>query len=95
MTVQERLNQMFRTLNPQTRYRYFETKDGWMFGWTVEKGWDDDERHGYQSFVYQPKGKGSQSGKATRWVLTRVVTHSTRRAAKARALKLFRQRRDA
>jgi hypothetical protein len=93
--ITAQLNRFLQTEMP--RYRYFESKDGWMFGWTVEKLWSpEDSYHGkYQSFVYMPKGKGARTGKAEEWVLRSVTTHSTRKAAKARALRLFQQRKAA
>lgn len=95
---QRDLNRALGRMFSGPRYRYFESTDGWMFGWTVEKVEDDDGREGYQSFVYQPKGPGSQGGKigkrGLRLVLKRVVTHSTRKAAKARALRMMRARNE-
>jgi hypothetical protein len=50
------------------------------------KGW-------YASFVYRAVGKGSRSGKATRWELDddSLVKHRKRKDAKARALRLYRR----
>lgn len=78
----------------QPRLRYWETKDGWQFLYTVEKVEDDQGRDRYQSAIYQPKGPGSQSGpkawtRRTRLVLRRAKSHSTRKAAKARAYRLY------
>jgi len=72
----------------QPRYRYFQTPDGTMFIWTTEKMGDGK----YASAIYQPTGEGSRSGKAkvTEWKPVREVRHATRVAAKARALKLWR-----
>jgi hypothetical protein len=97
--ISRELNAALRRMGwTQPRYRYFESTDGWMFGWTVEKVEDDNGREGYQSFVYQPKGPGSRSGKVgkrgLRMILKREVTHSTRKAAKARALRMVRARNE-
>lgn len=62
-------------------YNYFGDPNGWMFCWTVHP----DTRGQYHTFDYQPKGKGSQSGKAVRWKLRNLVTFSQRNKAKARA----------
>lgn len=75
----------------QPRYRYFESPDGTMFIWTTEKMGDGK----YASAIYQPTGSGSRSGKATTWRKVREVHHATRRAAKARALALYRKYEEA
>lgn len=97
ITVGERIARMLdeRGLLPrQPRYRYWESPDGWQFLYTVEKAEDDQGRERYQSAIYMPKGPGSQSGpkawtKRTRMVLRRERSHTTRRAAKARAYRLY------
>jgi hypothetical protein len=95
--VAERIGQYLRDrglIPTQPRYRYWESPDGWQFLYTVEKVEDDKGRERYQSAIYQPKGPGSQSGpkawtRRTRMVLRRERSHTTRRAAKARAHKLY------
>jgi len=69
------------------RYRYWQTPDGAMFIYTTEKMADGK----YASAIYRPTGKGSRSGrrKVTQWTRTREVHHATRKAAKARAYRLF------
>lgn len=97
ITVGERIARMLdeRGLLPrQPRFLYWETKDGWQFLYTVEKVEDDQGRERYQSAIYQPKGPGSQSGpkawtRRTRMVLRREVSHTTRKAARARAHRLY------
>ena len=71
----------------QPRYAYWETPDGAMFIYTTETFSDGK----YGSAVYRPVGKGSRSGKRaiTEWKPTREVHHSKRKAAKARALRLY------
>lgn len=83
----------------QPRYRYWETEDGWQFLYTTEKVEDDQGRERFQSAVYQAKGPGSQSGpkhwtKRTRMVLRSERSHVTRKAAKARAYKMFTDHRN-
>lgn len=95
--IAERLTALLRErglITVQPRYRYFETPDRWMFIWTVERITDDDDRERYASAVYVPKGRGARSGDPSRWVVRREVHHSTRRAAKARALRMYRQHAD-
>lgn len=77
----------------QPSYRYFGKARGWQFGWTTERIYnpDEPEHEKYQSFVYKPTGKGARADKASRWVLRDVRIHSTRKAAKARALRLYHQ----
>jgi hypothetical protein len=85
-----RLNQAIEeAFGRQPRYNYFQRGNGPMFCWTVEKNPGDGK---YASFVYKPIGKGARSGKATRWELVerKTVEHSKRKAAKARALRLYR-----
>lgn len=54
----------------------------WRCGWTVER-----ESNGkFASFIYVRTRKG--------WELKRKVSHSTRRAAKSRACRLYRTRQD-
>lgn len=89
-----RLNQHLAELfGREPRYCYFQRGSGPMFCWTVEK----DEDGKYLSFVYRPVGKGARSGTATRWELVEAksskwkqVRHAKRKAAKARALRLYR-----
>jgi hypothetical protein len=73
----------------QPRYRYWETPDGAMFIYTTETMPDGK----YASAIYRPVGKGSRSGKrnVTEWKPVQEVRHTTRKAAKARALRLYQQ----
>lgn len=77
------------TLGREPRYRYYQTSDGTMFIWTVERMGDDK----YASAVYVPYGPGARSGKPTKWRARREVHHKLRRAAKARAYALYREHR--
>jgi hypothetical protein len=88
--VQERLNQALAYLQPRDpRYRYWQSKDGRMFVYTTERFSDGK----YGSAVYVPTGKGARSGRKNveQWDVRQEVHHSTRKAAKARALRLYEQ----
>ena len=94
--IQKRLADFFEELNGrQPRWRYFEVGQT-KFCWTTEP-LPPDER--YRSFVYQPEGKGSRDARggwrAQSWKPVREVSHKTRRAAKARALRLYRAAKEA
>lgn len=72
------------------RYRYWETADGTMFGYTTER-----VEHRFESFVYRPYGKGSRSGKQSvkNWRMTDERSHRLRKDAKARAYRMYTQHR--
>jgi hypothetical protein len=76
-------------LGREPRYRYFQSGNGPMFFWTVERAGDGR----YHSGVYRPYGPGSRSGKASRWKMDddEYSRHELRRDAKARALRMFRE----
>jgi hypothetical protein len=65
----------------EARWRYFGSLNGrgWAFAWTTEK-----VRGKYQSFAWKPAKGG--------WERVRTVEHATRKAAKARALRMAAQR---
>lgn len=90
------LNRMVATtLGREPRYRYFQRAGGPMFFWTVERyDADADHEHAglYVSGVYEPIGRGSRSGAATRWQMAEdsLSGHRLRKDAKARALRLKR-----
>ncbi len=48
-----------------------------------------DTKGRYWAFTYIPRGKGSRSGKPERWAIGNEVSFTTRKAAKARALKRY------
>jgi hypothetical protein len=75
------------------RYRYFQPKPrGPLFGWYTESPTGGARAGMYASFVYRPVGKGSRSGKATRWEYVQEAEswHALRKDARARALRLYR-----
>lgn len=78
-----------RIIGRDPRYRYWETPDGWQFVYSTERMGDGK----FASAQYMPVGKGSRSGRAevTRLVVRRELHHGTRRAAKARAYRLYQQ----
>ncbi|HEX7246408.1 MAG TPA: hypothetical protein VF245_12685 [Solirubrobacterales bacterium] len=95
--VSERINQYMREtglISTPPSYRYFQKGNGNMYCWTTEKA--EDEKGWYASFVYRAKGKGSRTGKATRWEFDEktMVKHRKRKDAKARALRLYKKDND-
>lgn len=79
----------------EPRHRTFrECADGWIFGYTIDPT-DPIMEGRYASLVWKPVGKGARSGKgrAERWdpVPTLFGIHRTKRQAKARAARLWRQ----
>ena len=88
--IRNRLKEHFAALGMrEPRYRYFQRGNGSMFCWTVEPM--NDGR--YESFVYEPVGRGSRSGKAHQWKINESLTsrHKLRKDAKARAWRLFQE----
>ena|SRR3990167_4627283 len=77
------LQRLAASLMPQGRsanYRYFEGKQGEMYCWNTEPV---DGK--FYSWVYQPYGKGSRSGRPTQWKAIHKVAFARRKVAKARA----------
>lgn len=72
----------------QPRYRYFEVGQR-KFAWTTERFADGK----FASFIYEPQGRGARDKRkgwlAERWVVRQELRHGTRKAAKARALRLW------
>jgi hypothetical protein len=64
-----------RLMGNQQPFHFWETEDGWQFGYTPWKDVNGD----YWYWTWKPVGKGSQSSKATQWKAINVV--------KTRALK--------
>jgi hypothetical protein len=87
-TIQEVLRDF---IGRDPRYRYWLSPDGWQFHYTTERLGDGK----FHSAVYMPKGKGARSGNPSKLVVRRELAHATRRGAKARAYKLYRQHEDA
>jgi hypothetical protein len=79
-----RLNEMVRRFTPrQPNWNYFQSKDGWIFGWSTERMGDGK----FAAFIHKPRGKGARSGKAQAWIKVRELHFAKRATAKARALK--------
>lgn len=71
----------------------WEAEDGWLIGYSTAriKGGEYDGK--FVVTAHRPRGKGSRSGKgnAEMWTLAYSRAFATRKAAKARALQLYRQ----
>jgi hypothetical protein len=86
LNADPRIRELLMEIYPRSaRYRYWDAPDGTQFHYTVEPLGDGK----YASAVYVPRGKGARSGKPERLEVRREVHHRTRRAAKARAYKLY------
>ena len=64
---------------------WYEGETGRRHAYTPWK----DTKGRYWAFDYVPKGKGSRSGHPERWSVRSEVSFTTRKAAKARALKRY------
>ena len=83
--VTEQVRERLRPLLPrEALWRFFTDQRGVKYCWATESM---DGK--YASWVYQPVGKGSRSGKPHEWKLTKRVNHKLRKAAKARAYRLY------
>lgn len=76
-------------LMPRTASYSYWRHGQFMYAYTTKR-----VRGAWLSYVYVPKGEGSRSGEHRKWTVTSwqaqdKVRHSTRRAAKARAAKLW------
>lgn len=76
---------------PPPHRMFRECADGWLFGWTIKPTAMTEGR--YASLAWKPVGPGARSGRAQRWdpVPAMFGIHRTRRQAKARAARLWRQ----
>jgi len=63
-------------------YRYFKDSRGVLHCYTPHHSTDGD----YFAWDYVPVGKGSRSGKATRWTLKNLVRCALRNVAKQKAM---------
>ena len=76
----------FRLNNNNHQYLYFRA-NGNDYCYTPHadtNGW-------YYSFAYIGKGAGSRIGRAKQWTMKKLTPHRARKAAKARAIKLWEQ----
>ena len=73
------------------RQRQWSAEDGWIIVYTTERV--DRGRWGgkFVTMAYRPEGKGSRTGNAERWRRVYARPFATRKAAKARALALYRE----
>ncbi|HSV08562.1 MAG TPA: hypothetical protein VLI07_18745 [Candidatus Binatus sp.] len=67
----------------------WKTEDGWLVSYTTKRIRAGKLDGTFAVFVYEPRGRGSRSGKAERWERVRVDTCDTRREAKQRALAFY------
>jgi hypothetical protein len=70
---------------PRSRYFCFPRSQA-RFCWSTEA-----TEGKYFSWVWAPRGPGARTGKAITFERTKTMTHATRKAAKARALRLYSQ----
>lgn len=71
----------------------WETEDGWLISYSTQRIVGGAYDGKFLVTAHRPKGKGSRSGrgKATYWELAYARPFATRKAAKARALQMYRQ----
>ena len=84
--VRELLGEIVPTM---PRYRYFQTRDRWMFCWTTVRVTDKKGRPSFAAFVYRPIGTGARSGCAEQWKLQRVSHRRKRSDARDLAKRWF------
>jgi len=83
-----------RMFPPEARWAYFQKRNGPMFVYNTERiheRYPTAAEGKFESAVFMPVGKGSRSGKATRFEVLEASRslHELRRDAKARALRLY------
>jgi len=84
-TVQTPSGSRLRLKPGQREYRYYRSFDEWMFCYTPWK----DENGDYWTWTYKPVGKGSQSGKARKWVAINPARARKRKTASKRAYQRY------
>jgi hypothetical protein len=87
------LAEQMRTDPGTGRSTEWEAEDGWLIGYSTSRISGGKLDGKFLVTAHRPKGKGSRSGRgqASRWELAYARPFSTRKAAKARALQLYRQ----
>lgn len=73
------------------RQRQWSAEDGWLIVYTTERVDRGRWAGKFVTMAYKPEGKGARSGNASRWRRVYARAFSTRKAAKARAIALYRQ----
>jgi hypothetical protein len=92
--VSREIQEAFRRLMPpEARWSYWQDGNGPMFAYNTEPvNMPGDPVSGkFGSCIYEPYGRGSRTGKATRWRIQKDSTsyHALRRDAKARAYRMY------
>lgn len=72
------------------RQAQWAAEDGWLIVYTTERVDAGRWKGKFVTMAYRPEGKGSRSGKASRWRRAYARAYATRKLAKARALDLYR-----
>lgn len=91
------LNQDFEGWAPilmpdgSARQQQWSAEDGWLVVYTTERVDRGRWAGKFVTMAYRPEGKGSRSGKAEQWRRVYARAFTTRKAAKARALVLYRE----
>lgn len=67
----------------------WQTEDGWIVSYTTKRIRAGRLDGLFAVFVYEPRGRGSRSGRPERWERVRVDRCDTRREAKQRALAVY------
>lgn len=67
--------------------------DGWVVGYTTERIVGGEHDGKYATLVYKPIGRGARGGRktATQWELVKQQPAATRKLARARGVKLWKQ----
>ena len=73
------------------RQQLWGCRDGWIVGYTTQRidGGPHDGR--FAAMAYKPTGKGARTGKASEHVRVYFRGFSTRKAARARAERMYEQ----
>lgn len=66
-------------------------KDGWIVGYTTTRVVGGPHDGGFVAMAYKPTGKGARTGKATEHQRVYIRRFATRKAARARAERLYDQ----
>ena len=89
------LRRLFMSPDGEARHQLWACGDGWIVGYTTQRitGGRFDGR--FATMAYKPVGRGARSGKATNHVRVYFRGFNTRKAARARADRMYEQHRKA
>lgn len=73
------------------RQRQWSAEDGWIIVYTTERVDRGRWAGKFVTMAYKPEGKGARTNKAERWRRVYARAFTQRRAAKARAVELYRE----